>query len=54
MNIEVVPFEAGLGAEIRGVDIREPLSADARDAIRAAWLGHLVLRFRDHAFAIRR
>ena len=47
MNIEVVPFEAGLGAEIRGVDIREPLSADARDAIRAAWLGHLVLRFRD-------
>ena len=25
MSIEVVPFEAGLGAEIRGVDIREPL-----------------------------
>jgi len=32
MNIEVVPFEAGLGAEIRGVDIREPLSPQDRDA----------------------
>ncbi len=46
MSFEVVPFEAGLGADIRGVDIREPLSSDDRDAIRAAWLEHLVLRFR--------
>ena len=47
MGIEVVPFEgAGCGAEIRGVDIREPLSAADRDAIRKAWLDHLVLRFR--------
>jgi taurine dioxygenase len=45
--IEVVPFEAGLGAEIRGVDIREPLSSADRDAIRASWLEHLVLRFRE-------
>ena len=49
MTIHVSPFEAGLGAEIRGVDIREPLSTDDRDAIRAAWLEHLVLRFRDAA-----
>ncbi len=47
MSIEVVPFEAGLGAEIRGVDLREPLAAADRDQIRAAWLEHLVLRFRD-------
>ena len=47
MTIEVVPFEAGLGAEILGVDIRQPLSPVDRDAIRAAWLEHLVLRFRD-------
>jgi taurine dioxygenase len=47
MSIEVAPFEAGLGAEIRGVDIREPVSPHDRDAIRAAWLEHLVLRFRD-------
>ncbi len=45
--IEVVPFEAGLGAEIRGVDISRPLCAQDRDAIRAAWLEHLVLRFRE-------
>jgi taurine dioxygenase len=47
MTIEVVPFEAGCGAEIRGVDIRKPLSTEDRDAIRAAWLDHLVLRFRE-------
>ncbi|MGA8759393.1 MAG: TauD/TfdA family dioxygenase [Stellaceae bacterium] len=47
MTIEIVPFEAGLGADIRGVDLREPLSPGDRDAIRAAWLEHLVLRFRD-------
>jgi alpha-ketoglutarate-dependent taurine dioxygenase len=46
MSIEVIPFEAGLGAEIRGVDIREKLPMDDRNAIRAAWLDHLVLRFR--------
>ncbi len=47
MTIEVSPFEAGLGAEIRGADIRQPLAAEDRDAIRAAWLEHLVLRFRE-------
>src|SRR5436190_13363637 len=47
MTVEIVPFEAGCGAEIRGVDIRKPLGPDDRDRIRAAWLDHLVLRFRD-------
>ena len=47
MSIEIAPFEAGLGAEIRGVDIRETLSPEDRGAIRAAWLEHLVLRFRE-------
>jgi taurine dioxygenase len=46
MSITVSPFQAGLGADISGVDIREPLSAADRDAIRAAWLANLVLRFR--------
>ena len=50
MTVQVVPFAgAGCGAEIRGVDIREPLSAADRDAIRRAWLDHLVLRFRGAA-----
>jgi alpha-ketoglutarate-dependent taurine dioxygenase len=46
MTVEVHPFAAGCGAEITGVDIREPLSAPDRDAIRKAWLANLVLRFR--------
>jgi len=47
MTVEVVPFEAGCGAEISGVDLRQPLAAADRDRIRAAWLDNLVLRFRD-------
>src|ERR1700730_9873257 len=47
MTVEVAPLAAGLGADISGVDIREPLSTADRDAIRAAWLANLVLRFRD-------
>src|SRR6266446_6831169 len=47
MSITVSPFAAGLGADIGGVDIRAPLSTADRDAIRAAWLDNLVLRFRE-------
>ena len=47
MAVQVHPFAAGLGADISGVDIREPLSTADRDAIRKAWLDNLVLRFRD-------
>ena len=46
MTVEVQPFAAGCGADISGVDIREPLSTADRDAIRKAWLDNLVLRFR--------
>jgi len=46
MTVEVHPFQAGLGADISGVDIREPLSTADRDRIRKAWLDNLVLRFR--------
>ena len=46
MSITVSPFAAGLGADIGGVDIREPLGTADRDQIRAAWLDNLVLRFR--------
>jgi alpha-ketoglutarate-dependent taurine dioxygenase len=46
MSVQVSPFAAGCGADIAGVDIREPLSTADRDAIRKAWLDNLVLRFR--------
>src|SRR5215467_8423652 len=47
MTVAVLPFDAGLGADIRGVDISRPLTPFERDAIRGAWLNHLVLRFRE-------
>src|SRR6266700_5973010 len=47
MSITVSPFAAGLGADVGAVDIRRPLGAADRDAIRAAWLDNLVLRFRN-------
>ena len=48
MTVTVTPFKnAGCGAEISGVDLRQQLSPEDRDAIRRAWLDHLVLRFRD-------
>jgi len=47
MTIAVIPFQAGLGADVRGVDVRQPLTPFERDAVRGAWLNHLVLRFRE-------
>ncbi|MGE0312179.1 MAG: TauD/TfdA dioxygenase family protein [Lautropia sp.] len=45
--IEVVRVAGALGAELRGVDLREPLSDAQLGAIRRAWLEHLVVFFRD-------
>jgi taurine dioxygenase len=47
MVIEVRPLTGCIGAEIDGVDLREPLSTAARDAIEGALIDHLVLFFRD-------
>jgi taurine dioxygenase len=47
MSLEIRPIAGALGAEVRGVDLREPLSRDLAAAIREVWLKHLVLFFRD-------
>jgi taurine dioxygenase len=47
MSIEVIPLTTAIGAEIRGVDLKKPLDAATVAEIRAAWLKHLVLLFRD-------
>ena len=47
MAIEVRPQTGCIGAEIHGVDLREPLSTATRDAIEGALLDHLVVFFRD-------
>ena len=36
-----------LGAEVRGLDLSQPLPDDTREALIRAWLDHLILLFRD-------
>jgi alpha-ketoglutarate-dependent taurine dioxygenase len=45
-RIEVVPLTRHIGAEIRGLDLREPPGEETVAAIHRAWLDHLVLVFR--------
>jgi taurine dioxygenase len=45
--IEIQPVTPGIGAEIRGVDLRDDLDECAVATIRQALLDHLVLFFRD-------
>ena len=45
-RIEVRPTGAALGADIEGVDLAQKLAPETVNAIKGAWSGHLVLRFR--------
>jgi taurine dioxygenase len=45
-GLEIVPLSAALGAEIRGVDLAQPLDQTTFEKIHAAWLEHLILLFR--------
>lgn len=49
MNIH--PTTAAIGAEISGVDLSAPLSAETADEIYSAVIEHLVLFFRDQALS---
>lgn len=46
MAFEIVPLGESLGAEIRGVDLRQQLDEKVTEAVRLAWYEHLVLLFR--------
>jgi alpha-ketoglutarate-dependent taurine dioxygenase len=46
-TLEIVPSGAAVGAEVRGVDLSQPVPDDVADALRNAWSKHLVLLFRD-------
>src|SRR5688572_7053081 len=46
-TIEVTPVTSEIGAEVRGVDLREPLADATIEALRAALDRHLVLFLRD-------
>jgi taurine dioxygenase len=46
-DFEVIPSGVSLGAEIRGLDLREPVPVSAMQRLYQAWLDNLVLLFRD-------
>ena len=46
MTINIIPLDAPLGAEIQGLDLTAPISAENAAALRLAWLDHKVLLFR--------
>jgi len=50
-TIEVTPLTAAIGAEVSGVDLRQPLADETVAALRAAWLDHLVVFFRGQALS---
>jgi len=45
-GLEIVPLTKSIGAEIRGLDLRQTLPADTIRDIHQAWLDHIVLVFR--------
>jgi alpha-ketoglutarate-dependent taurine dioxygenase len=45
--LDVVPISGRIGAEVRGVRLSADLDAPTIDAIRAAWLKHKVIFFRN-------
>ena len=47
MTIEIVPLAKNIGAEIRGVDLREPIDPILAAQLNKAWLENLVLLFRN-------
>ena len=46
MPLTIKPLSAGIGVEISGVDIGEPLTADAVARIQQAWHEHCIILFR--------
>jgi taurine dioxygenase len=49
-KLEVVALSQHIGAEIRGIDLRDRLDDETVRDIQLAWLDHLVLVFRDQRF----
>jgi taurine dioxygenase len=51
-NVQVVPADAPLGAEIRGVDFSERLTDPTIEALYEAWADHLILLWRGQELSI--
>ncbi|MFJ1251891.1 TauD/TfdA dioxygenase family protein [Cupriavidus sp. CuC1] len=50
-RISVTPLQSSLGAEVSGIDLRQPVDDEVLAALREAWARHLVLRFRGQALS---
>lgn len=46
MSLEIRPLDDALGAEVSGIDLSQPLSHQAIDAVQSAFLQHHLLCFR--------
>lgn len=46
MPLDLVPLSPAIGVEVRGVDLRKPMDAAARAALRAAWAENCILLVR--------
>ncbi len=46
IKISTVPLSPHIGAEVRGIDLRNTLDAATIDSLKRLWLDHLVLLFR--------
>jgi len=47
MSLTITPLAAPLGAEVTGIDLRQPQPADVRQKLNDAWVEHAVLVIRD-------
>ena len=50
--IEIIPLSDAIGAEIRNVDLREPLTDAAARTIKQAWYDHVIVLFRDQDISL--
>ena len=50
-RLDVVPLSKHIGAEIKGIDLRDTLAPEVVEAIHRAWLDHAVLVFRGQNFS---
>ena len=51
-DIEVIPLSDAIGAEIRNVDLRQPIDEPTARAIEQAWYDHVIILFRDQEISL--
>ena len=51
-DIEIIPLSDAIGAEIRGVDLRQPIDEPMAREIEQAWYDHVIILFRDQEISL--